>query len=602
MGSILSLLDKPKKKADSIVFWGIDTETYVQDDEYGLLSIQIWNPSESHYFHHPSYDDTEQSIRSYIASEFFQWLNNLQGYHCLAFFNMDYDFSQFAYDLVHNSPWSYEYENKHLSKGTFCILESDRNIYKCTIRTETAEIVMLDIANFLTATTLDTACEQWINERKIEVGSKRFGKCPATELQRSYAMHDAEITQKLALQLIKSEVLESTKYITIAGRTLGHFRDYIKDNYGLTFDEFAYGTTDKDEIELMKAEIENVFRSYTRGGICRAFQTGLFRNCHHDDATSMYPSQMVLDYIPHGGLLSEPPEGKRYETIYFPIGRYVLKEDKISGIQFRSKALCFKYAYLKIYEPAEYVSDVFFDGTFPMWGAEYEIFKECFEPVGECDDTKRMYIAMMKNVVLKSYITHLFEGKKNNTGTKRYYYKILMNSLYGKFLSRPDGVSISYEGGERHKVQEVDRPTYYLPLGNWIAMMGRVTLMKALLSVPKENLLYCDTDSIIYKGDIKPKVKIGKELGTWGVENDDFDAWIVGAKTYQELNHDGTLITKCAGLSNDVREQIPFMGLIEGKTYNVLKSRRNPENWAIELRPLEFTISCKAQMFRGGIR
>lgn len=591
--------DKPKKikSEKDLVYWGIDTETYVEGDEYGLISIQIWNPTESRYFSHPTYDESESEIRLHICNQFFNWMNGLNGYHVLAFFNMDFDFSQFSYNLINNSPWTYEYDNHYPKKGTISILESDSNIYKCTIETEMATIIMIDIANFLTATNLDTACRQWINEQKIDLDTKRFPKKPASDLEKSYAMHDAEITQKLCVQLLKSEVLEGVKYITIAGRTLGHFRDFIKQKYGLTFDEFAYGTDDKELIESYKEKIEKVMRPFTRGGICRAFQTGLFKDCHHIDARSMYPSQMDLEYIPHGALLDEPPKDKRYATIYFPVGRYELRADKISNIQFRTKAQCQQYAYHKIHNPAEYVDSVFFDGTFPIWEMEYQIFKECFQPVGEVDDSKRLYIEMKRNVVLKAYIEMLYEGKTKYTGTKKYYYKILMNSLYGKFLSRPDGTAISYESG-RHKVAESDRPTYYLPLGNWIAMMGRVSLMKCLLSIPKENLIYCDTDSCIYKGEIHPSVEIGKNLGQWGIENDDFDCWVVGPKTYQELNHDGSLITKCAGLSNDVRQSIGFMELQEDKVYHVHKARRNKTNWAIEIRPIEFKISIKAQALK----
>ena len=242
---------------------------------------------------------------------------------------------------------------------------------------------------------------------------------------------------------------------------------------------------------------------------------------------------------------------------------------------------------------------MFLDGTFPIWDAEYQIVLECFE-VEELDDSKKVYVEMVKNVVLRDYIRFLYNGKQNNKGTNRNYYKILMNALYGKFLTRPDGIMVDYSDGKRSKIAQDGKKTYYLPLGNWIAMMGRVTLMRALLSIPVENVLYCDTDSCIYIGDKHPDVVIGKDLHQWGIENEDFDCWIVGPKTYQELNADGTLITKCAGLSNDVREKLPFMALEEGKTFMVSKARRDPETWAINIKPTEFTISTKATAFRGG--
>ena len=68
-------------------------------------------------------------------------------------------------------------------------------------------------------------------------------------------------------------------------------------------------------------------------------------------------------------------------------------------------------------------------------------------------------------------------------------------------------------------------------------MMGRVTLMQKIISIPSENFLYCDTDSIVYKGNVQPDIHIGKELGDWSVEQEHIKINVVGAKTYQELEH-----------------------------------------------------------------
>lgn len=65
-------------------------------------------------------------------------------------------------------------------------------------------------------------------------------------------------------------------------------------------------------------------------------------------------------------------------------------------------------------------------------------------------------------------------------------------------------------------------------------MMGRVTLMQKIISIPSENFLYCDTDSIIFKGNKFPDIEIGKELGQWSIEEEHIKANIVGPKTYQE--------------------------------------------------------------------
>ena len=327
---------------------------------------------------------------------------------------------------------------------------------------------------------------------------------------------------------------------------------------------------------------------------------GIFKDCHHIDARSMYPTQMSLPYIPHGSLLMEPPDCK-YCTIYYPVGFLILKPGKIPYLQFRRITQCERYAYLHVYKPGEYVSDCYLDGSLALWEQEIDIILECYDVI-QWDLGKRVYISMIENQILKPYIETLYQGKQNNTGTVKYYYKILLNSLYGKFLSRPDGINISYQGGYRHKIEQDDKRTYYLPLGMFIAMMGRVSLMRTMLSIPYDNVLYCDTDSCIYIGNQHPNVHIGKELGDWGVENDDFDALIVGAKTYQELNKDGTVITKCAGLSGSVSRTLGFGDLYDGAEFDILKSKRDKERWFITLEKTTFKVDCKVGLLRERLR
>ena len=143
----------------------------------------------------------------------------------------------------------------------------------------------------------------------------------------------------------------------------------------------------------------------------------------------------------------------------------------------------------------------------------------------EVDDEvegNRWYIGMMKNTHLKDYMQMLYKGKQNNSGSVKLSYKLRLNALYGKFTSRPDGTKISYVGG-RHQVEEVGRETWYLPLGSWVTSQARIRLNEIISSVPPEHALYCDTDSLIFKGDDWPSCRFGEGLGDWGIENDDFE-------------------------------------------------------------------------------
>ena len=587
----------------AVAVYGVDTETYNDMGNMGLKSIQIWGHTDKHYITSDDFTQPDDDIRSEICIAFFSWLEGLQSDTTLAFFNLDFDFSQIVKNLVQNSPWVYvdKPARGKLKKGTFLILESDSNIYKCTIKLESGyTVTFIDIANFLTATTLNRACTEWLGEQKIDLASKKFPKQKASDLEIQYAMKDAELTCKLYEKLDDEGVIEGVDYVTIAGRTMGHFKEFLKSNYGITFEEFCYNSKDKEYVESCNLQWETYLRESLRGGVCMAVHKGLYRSCKHIDAVSMYPSQMVKDKIPTGPILHEIPDYD-YTTIHYPSCYLELKKGKLPYIQWNSNAQCLQYQYKKLYKAGEYVKDCFLDGSHAFWEDEWKIIEECYEIKDLTDDPK--YIRMKPNHALKDYISYLFQGKKKNKGTKKYYFKILMNSLYGKFLSRPDGKRISYENGDRHTVKESDKKLYYLPLGSWIAMSGRVSLFKCLLSLDPNDVLYCDTDSCIYKGDKDPTVSIGDDLGQWQIENTNFDVWVVGPKTYQELNHTviktlpyNPLKTKCAGINGDVREKIRFRELEEGGKWRVKRAERDPTTWAKNVIEIDYEINCRVSV------
>lgn len=588
-------------------FIAVDTETYYEGNQKGLKSIQIYGMVNDEiyqeYMAASSYRLSDHLIRIELATKFFNFFEKQTRDTEVAFFNIDFDISQVLYYMTNNAG----YEIKHigdpkrfnLKKGEMMILESDRNMYLVMFRTKKygRTIRMIDLFNFLPGSKLDSAAESWLGEHKIVVEDKKFPKRMPTEEEKVYGMKDAELTYKLFMELRASNVIEGDRYVTIAGRTLGHFKDYLKSEFDVTLDEYFFMTSDKDEIQRYKDQCECQLRTSTRGGMCMAVQKGVFEHCTHVDARSMYPTQCVRDFIPSGPVLSEPPITPHTYIVY-PVGFFRLKKGKLPYFQWRRKSQCVHYAYMTTYEPGEYVSDCCLDGTYGLWEDEWKIVQENYG-IEQLDDSKRVYIEMRENIALKNYVNELYQGKLVNTGSKKLYFKYLLNSLYGKFLSRPDGVGIDYIDGKRVKVDEDNRTTYYLPIGMWIAMMGRVTLFRAMSSIPVENVLYCDTDSIIFKGDVFPDIKIGKNLGEWSVEAEDVSVYVVGPKTYQELTADGHLTTKCAGMPSDEIKKRKWLEIYEGFVIKCRKPRRDPVTWAINFEETQYEISTRAQIFRG---
>ena len=146
----------------------------------------------------------------------------------------------------------------------------------------------------------------------------------------------------------------------------------------------------------------------------------------------------------------------------------------------------------------------------------------------------------------KDYILRMYnDRKKAKTECEKTVLKLFMNSLYGQLAQRGDnltmGISIhsvkfqemfenwQEEDGDSMlwqrygdhilipKKTPVPEHSNYL-IAAYITSYARIKLLKALLKIPRESLLYCDTDAIMYEGE-QPIVPEGKgEIGEWELQ------------------------------------------------------------------------------------
>lgn len=436
-----------------------------------MKSIQLCNLQESHYFTVDDFKQSDDEIRRIISRDFIRFLSDCTDNVKVAFFNMTFDLSQFLKFLVTESGYTLIHEHRsRLRKGEMTILETDRKVFSVKFRSYRTgyQIEFIDLANFATGSTLNMVAWSWIHEQKIELDSKVFPKKAASDIEKEYALKDALLTYKIYMAFLQENVIEKSTY-TIAGRTIKDFKHFIKSKWCTNFDLLMFGTQDTDEIESIKESFEYELRKGVKGGICQAYHKGVFENVIHIDACSMYPTQMIRDYIPFGKLESKQPNG-RFTSILYPSGWYLLKQDHVPCVQWTNHANLERYHYLNDYECGEYVKDFYLDGSYPIYQEEYEIIKMQYIVIDE-KINKIWYIRLRENTILKEYINMLYDGKSTNTGAKRLYYKYLLNSLYGKFLTRPDGITIDYvyENDDWYRIKVAsEKQTYYLPLGNMI--------------------------------------------------------------------------------------------------------------------------------------
>lgn len=615
-------------KQRNLPVYGFDTELYTVDGRQSLKSIQVSTPDgDEVYITTDDWDRDDWSIREDICHQFAEWIREEFTDHggIIVAHNLEFDFSQII--KCFRKEFTYTEKEGKKDDNTIMVREDPQKVYSATITVGKYSLYFRDTFKFATGSLQKVAKDWKLTLQKVEIDSKIFPKAPATEEERHYAMVDAHVARELWNKLQSAGLVNETQYSTAGSATIGNFMDYL-DRCHYNFYKLFYGVNTykagwQDEVKEKQEEFEECGLRYSnKGGLTIPNRKGIHEHVDHYDYNSMYPSQMVHTYTPVGCVLREPPKsgvliscgelpkgetlGMRtpYTYLLAPRGEFRLKEGMVPCIQWKTINQCRMYSLDKEYTPSDYVGDFFLDGSFHFWKDEWDIILQCYDFVGDEGDDF-IYFECMNNVLLRNYVNTVYNKKRNATNeSERNLAKMYLNSLYGKFLSRPDGERITYRNGVREREDVDDREMYYLPLGSWIAMMGRVTLMKAILSLehPSEDFYYSDTDSIFCRHGAKLDISIGKELGQAKMEHEDVMMSLIGAKTYQLMWEDEEgvqVVTKCAGLSTEITDRLAFGELQEGNVYMKNQAIRNPDTEAKEVRQMPHIVSTRVPVIYG---
>ena len=169
----------------------------------------------------------------------------------------------------------------------------------------------------------------------------------------------------------------------------------------------------------------------------------------------------------------------------------------------------------------------------------------------------------------------MYKLRKSLPKRKGQIIKLLMNSLYGKFgetrinkettsCKREEFDSYMEDGWQVVAVYEDDyiiqRVTgRVVPkhsnviISTMITALARDYLYNNLKKVPFEDLVYTDTDSIIFQGNHIDKFEVGDELGQWKIETNKFtgeELKGVEGLFYGEKKYDIDGLIKLAGNNN----------------------------------------------------
>ncbi len=321
----------------------------------------------------------------------------------------------------------------------------------------------------------------------------------------------------------------------------------------LTIGQAAFGELKKitKPIPKTKKSYDDKFRKFYYGGRCQVFKTGhITGNFNYYDVNSLYPFAMKFKHFNSQSIAQV--RGSALDN-----KGYFKKDNELpyfAKIKCKNKnALCYKdeKGFLDFTKP----DGEFFTSGFEIQAAirnnlisdiEYLQIFVCFEPVTFSDFVDKYY----------------YEKEHAKTPAERQFYKLILNSAYGKFAQNsnkffeyhikgksddtdldPDFLFYS-DSGEVDIYRKPNPDDNFNDVATASSITGKArAIMLDYMSVAK-NLVYMDTDSLICES-IPSKFIHPKKLGLLDCEYKDLDDLYIGGKKLYEFYSKGQL--KVAG-------------------------------------------------------
>lgn len=297
-------------------------------------------------------------------------------------------------------------------------------------------------------------------------------------------------------------------------------------------------------------KIYRFFDSYY-GGRVECFRLGSVY-AQKFDINSMYPYAMATTKFPNPDKLkniSEPTLQKLLYCLTYEEGMATIKvkhkEHYYGFLPYRTKSkLLFPYG--------------IFSGT---WNFN-EIRLALKHGIIEILEITEILSAPAMDSPFKSFVNDLYTKRKTTKNEfEKYLYKIILNSLYGKFAQRKKYKTKYVTNVHEHNLKDEDQiipfnntrtdayivtPEDYfsyntLPLfSSYITSSARCQLLELMVKYIDNDIVYVDTDSIAVNNYTK-EIETSNELGAFKLE-DKIIINILGNKSYEEK--DGNLVLK----------------------------------------------------------
>lgn len=499
-----------------------DFETYGLGGELSLLGA--YDGTHVSFFHTP-----KQLINYFIDSDIQFWYAHNGGVYDIKYLLPELKENHFIrYTLIHNSLNLKEYESSRdrTRKNRDGSVHEYVEYQNCRFELRDSFLLLHDSLENL------SGVEGFDTEHK-KLPYDDYEEHKDKKLLLEYATNDLLALYEV-LTAFKDELLNDDHprlYMTAAATAMNVF----KKSYGGA--GWLKSIGDNHEI----------YRNGYYGGRCEVVRR-YGQNLHYYDINSLYPSVMLTEQYPLGE--SVFVRERVPETLgYYKVKAYAPEGLHIPVLPFRdeSKKLLFP------------------TGTFEGWYYSPEL--DLAEKMGYVIEVQGGYAWFDTANPFVDYIEHYYDIKQHSTGAKRYLAKLMLNSLYGKFAQRTEGIKLL--DAKSITVDDLAvRDIYSYPnepdilyekaplfgdfirphISGFITSYGRCLLYKYFQEVGHRHVYYYDTDSLVTDVHIRTS-EIGKDIGQMKLEDEIQEGIFLLPKVYAYVNNKDKVIIKAKGLS-----------------------------------------------------
>jgi len=427
---------------------GFDTETYLEHGEYKFLSAQFYSPCLRirHFIIHPQ--------------DFNKIFNQKTRGAILLAFNAEYDFSVLYKVLKDKFEFRVLYNSGRFISGR--IIGKNKKVWK-----------VYDLLNIFTNWNLKKLGE-FLNFPKMEkpsfLGQRKPLNTKEWQQFRKYAMTDAEICYRAG-----KWILENFNTIRLTAPSLS-FYVYNRD-----FKRYPIYPSWNDDI------IQKIRLAY-KGGRCEAWIRGSpDKKIYVYDVVSLYPYVMAYNKYPLA--ISEIKTKSDVDLSKEGIAECTVYQD--AEIPFLS---------LRMFTSDGSYKLVFPNGKFTSYFTYPELRYFEWANLGKILKVHKAYELEGSNYIFSDFV-HYYFSKKLNDPLNSAFWKLFLNSLYGKFGQTTKNTWFKLTSVK--KLEKVDKETRskFKPKRNmliaaYITARGRIYMHQQYQKVGAENMVYTDTDSI----------------------------------------------------------------------------------------------------------